>query len=77
MKKKIDEIYIPRKVLDKSLKFSAVAAEVWKTIDKTPFEKIAKEINDKNATTASTASTTSTTTSSPDTSPPTQLQKDT
>jgi len=64
MKKKIDEIYIPRKEQDKSLKFGTVAAEVWKTIDKTPFEKIAKEINEKNAA--------STTTSSP----PTQLQKD-
>ena len=50
MKKKIDEIYIPRKELDKSLKFSAVAAEVWKTIDKTPFEKIADDLNEKNAT---------------------------
>lgn len=64
MKKKIDEIYIPRKEQDKSLKFGTVAAEVWKTIDKTPFEKIANDLNEKNAA--------STTTSSP----PTQLQKD-
>ena len=65
MKKKIDEIYIPRKEQDKSLKFGTVAAEVWKTIDKTPFEKIANDLNEINAAASTTTS-----------SPPTQLQKD-
>ena len=73
MKKKIDEIYIPRKEQDKSLKFGTVAAEVWKTIDKTPFEKIANDLNEKNAASTITSHTDANSTA---TSPPTQLQKD-
>ena len=45
---KINEIYLPRKEIDKSLKFSTVAAELWKDVDQTPYLQKAVEINSLN-----------------------------
>ena len=48
IKEKINVEYLPRKEQDKSLKFSTVAAEMWKTVDQTPYTKQAEEINKAN-----------------------------
>jgi hypothetical protein len=48
IKEKINVEYIPRKEQDKSLKFSTVAAEMWKKVDQTPYTKQAEEINKAN-----------------------------
>jgi len=48
IKKKINVEYLPRKELDKSLKFSTVAGEMWKKVDQTPYINQADEINKAN-----------------------------
>lgn len=48
IKEKINVEYLPRKEQDKSLRFSTVAAEMWKKVDQTPYTKQAEEINKAN-----------------------------